>query len=160
MKRSSPGTAGLIAAMRHRRGDDYVAGMAGLKIAGVEDDNDIDGVFGSKPGAGELDAGMLRQVGPRGLRRGIIAAVPVLHGVCQHELPRRLDGGRFALAPAEQKQGRHRGSNKTRARHAPMLVQFLIARERKSVGFLDQLQSPEVVQMQNAEGVLLVVGHH
>jgi hypothetical protein len=41
--------------MWHRSGDDYVAWVASLKIVGVEDDNDVDRILGSKPRTGEVD---------------------------------------------------------------------------------------------------------
>jgi hypothetical protein len=71
--------------MWHSRSDDYVARVAGLKVGSVEDNDDVDRVLGSKPGACEIDAGMLRQVCARGLRRGIVASIPVRHGIREQE---------------------------------------------------------------------------
>ena len=125
------GAARLVAAMWHSRGDDYVARVAGLKITSVEDHDDVDRVLGREPGAGEIDGGMVGQVGARSLRSGIVAAIPVLHGIGEYERARRLHRGSFALAPAKQQQGRRRGSDGTRAQHAPMLVQFWIVGRAK-----------------------------
>jgi hypothetical protein len=35
--------------MWHRRGDDYMARVAGLEVVSVEDDDDVDRILGSKP---------------------------------------------------------------------------------------------------------------
>jgi uncharacterized protein YwbE len=101
--------------MWHRSGDDYVAWVAALKIIGVEDDDDVDRILGSKPRTGEVDRGVVRQIGARGLRSRIVTAIPVLHGVGQDERTGRFNRGSFTLAPAKQQQGRRRGSDGTGA---------------------------------------------
>ena len=133
LKEIVAGAAGFVAAMWHRRGDDHVARMAGLQIASLEDDDDIDRIFRGKPGTGEVNRRMIGQVGAGSLGGGIVAAIPVRHGIGQDERARRLHRGRFALAPAKHQQGRHRGSDGTRAPHAPMLVQvgIVVGKERK-----------------------------